>query len=258
MRFGVTASSPGLGGGGGGGGGGGATDVSYLSTDGASGQYYTGPAGVMRGADNFVVALFFRPVRRLPNGGGYLLRAGSPGTTNGWGIRQTYEFLQFHGRDGAGNEFETGINSAAASYWGSNGYRWGRDAVIVVQVLQNTATQVRMSVNGVPPSDPTSAPAAGFTVGLSDLIVGDTTEGPPNGIGGVAYRTGTITDVELQEFADACYAAKKLVPGGIAWDRLYSVADSAPAATWAPTVGTGNMTRTGAQLPIDTYLARWA
>lgn len=263
MRFGVTASSPGLGGGGGGGGSTPASEVTYLWLEGASGQYYTGPAGTMRGADNFVVSLLYRPQVRFPDTAGFLLRAGDPDAGNGWSIGHGFNTLFVRGRDGAGGLIQIDINSDATTYWGGQGYRYGRDVLITLTFQQvdpggGTITRARLCLNGVPPNNASDSTDAGFTVGVSDMVLGDTSTGPGHGIAGMAYYTGTVTDSQIMEHAEACYVAKKLVPGPISWDRLYSAADSAPAATWAPTTGTGNMTRTGAQLPLETLLARWA
>jgi len=261
VRFGVTASSPGLGGGGGGGPSPAVPEeIDYLVFDDTDGtHYYEASSAEMRGGSDFVLALIYRPLTWDP--GTMIVSAGNPdaGSPNGFHVREFYGKLEFKIALGDTTTSDVGY-ADAFSWYGLPKFRVERDALHVFRVYQNAAvTRIESWVNGALTLRSDSA-SGGFTPGSSNFRVGSRGYSVGGGISAVAYKAGTVTDAEIAAFFEAAYRAKNLVDSGIAWDHRYTMADSPASAAWADLEPSSpvNLARAGAQMAIETRLVRWA
>lgn len=239
--------------------------VPYLDFSAASGDYYEAPAGVCLGADDFIFAVHVRFLNPEFTGDQYIVRAGDPNhpdpaTKSGFYVWLNYDGLEFRAITGAGaGDTLDQTFGPSESYFGVRGYRPGRDAVLLYQVYQESGvSNVRAWVNGSCVFSPPAAPTPNIVPGSTPMTLGPPVSILRAGISGFAYYKGTATFDQITAFFDATYASRKIENVGVPWDNLWTIDDHAPGATWAPTVGTDDLTRVGAQQPLIAPPMRWA
>jgi len=230
------------------GGGSGVPDM-ILITSPSTADYYGAASGVCDGAADFTVHVLYQHEGPAQPSGFKDIARNDNGST-GWAIAWNFGNVQYEAYDGSGNS----VGGSPSDFYASNGFEVGRAVCIGLQCYQSGGVLHADLWFGALRVDQQSAAATGMTVSTGTMNLCSGGEG--EGVEGLVYYEGTLTDAQMKEYAHAVYEAGAIVALPVSATNRWSAAADTPGATWAAAEGASSLQCFGTPVSVTRKIFR--